>query len=198
MWTRFDDPQTKRAAQLMTFLTLSRRFCGTPASKGYYSPDETRHGKWQLSVFIASFVRCCLTEPIFLSSKYATWQILLTWSFIESFLSKITPRFRAESENWILLCPIFRDKGRSAETEGFHHLSDQHWNCFFQRHHWGNSWETGWSSYGLSRVHRYHLELYWTELNSSCPKMIQLCEVWPWHVIQLFDSKDDSVRLCEV
>ena len=33
----------------------------------------------------------------------------------------------------------------------------------FQRRHWGNFWETGWSAYGLFRAHRYHLEL-----NSLC------------------------------
>ena len=32
-------------------------------------------------------------------------------------------------------------------------------NCFKQMQHWGNSGETGWSAYGLSRAHRYHLEL---------------------------------------
>ena len=34
----------------------------------------------------------------------------------------------------------------------------------FQRQRWGHVWETGWSSYGLFRAYRYHLELYWTEL----------------------------------
>ena len=29
----------------------------------------------------------------------------------------------------------------------------------FQRQRWGNFWETGWSTYGLFRAHRYHLEL---------------------------------------
>ena len=29
----------------------------------------------------------------------------------------------------------------------------------FQRQHWGNLWETGWSAYGLFQAHRYHLEL---------------------------------------
>ena len=33
----------------------------------------------------------------------------------------------------------------------------------FQRQRWGNFWETGWSAYGLFRVHRYYLELNWTE-----------------------------------
>ena len=32
----------------------------------------------------------------------------------------------------------------------------------FQRRHWGNFWEMGWSVYGLYRVHRYHFELNWT------------------------------------
>ena len=35
----------------------------------------------------------------------------------------------------------------------------------FQRQRWGNFWETGWSAYGLFRVHIYHLELNWTEVN---------------------------------
>ena len=35
----------------------------------------------------------------------------------------------------------------------------------FQRQCWGNFWETGWSTYGLFRAHRHHLELKWTELN---------------------------------
>ena len=35
----------------------------------------------------------------------------------------------------------------------------------FQRQHWGNTWETGWIEYGLSRAHIYHLELNWNELN---------------------------------
>ena len=47
-----------------------------------------------------------------------------------------------------------------------HHQSDQHWNCF-KGNIGGNSWQTGWSAYGPSWVHRYHLELYWTELNSD-------------------------------
>ena len=32
----------------------------------------------------------------------------------------------------------------------------------FQKQHWGNFWETGWSAYGLFREHKYHLELNWT------------------------------------
>ena len=36
----------------------------------------------------------------------------------------------------------------------------------FQRRHWGNFWETGWSAYGLFRLHRYHLELL-TESNTT-------------------------------
>ena len=35
----------------------------------------------------------------------------------------------------------------------------------FQRRHWGNFWETGWSACGLFRAHRFHLELKWTELD---------------------------------
>ena len=31
----------------------------------------------------------------------------------------------------------------------------------FQRQRRGNSWEMGWSAYGLSGTHRYHLELNW-------------------------------------
>ena len=31
----------------------------------------------------------------------------------------------------------------------------------FQRHRWGNFWETGWSACGLFQEHRYHLELNW-------------------------------------
>ena len=38
----------------------------------------------------------------------------------------------------------------------------------FQRQQCGNFWETGWSTYGLFWVHRYHLELNWTELLSCC------------------------------
>ena len=35
----------------------------------------------------------------------------------------------------------------------------------FQRQHWGHFWETGWSTYGLFRAHRYHLQLIWIEQN---------------------------------
>ena len=34
----------------------------------------------------------------------------------------------------------------------------------FQRRRWGNFWEMGWSTYGLFRAPRYHLELNWTRL----------------------------------
>ena len=33
----------------------------------------------------------------------------------------------------------------------------------FQRQHWGNFWEMGWSAHKLFRVHKYHIELSWTE-----------------------------------
>ena len=36
----------------------------------------------------------------------------------------------------------------------------------FQRQHWGNSSETGWSAYGPSRADGYHIELNWTELKA--------------------------------
>ena len=36
-----------------------------------------------------------------------------------------------------------------------------------QRQRWVNFWETGWSTYGLFRAHRYHLELNWTVTNSA-------------------------------
>ena len=41
-------------------------------------------------------------------------------------------------------------------------INIDNWN--YQGQHWGNSWEMGWSAYGPSRAHRYHLELNWTEL----------------------------------
>ena len=44
----------------------------------------------------------------------------------------------------------------------------------FQKQHWENSWETGWSTYGLSRAHRYHL---WTKLN------------WPFAVTRCKSSR---------
>ena len=34
----------------------------------------------------------------------------------------------------------------------------------FQKQHWENSWEMEWSTCGLFRAHRYHIELNWTEL----------------------------------
>ena len=34
----------------------------------------------------------------------------------------------------------------------------------FPRQRWGKVWETGWSTYGLFRAQRYHLELNWTVL----------------------------------
>ena len=37
----------------------------------------------------------------------------------------------------------------------------------FQRQCWGNFWETGWSTYGLFRAHRYHPERNWTEPNQT-------------------------------
>ena len=44
----------------------------------------------------------------------------------------------------------------------------------FQRQCWGNFGETGWSTYGLFRAHRYYLELDWTvqhfHLQSRCFK----------------------------
>ena len=33
--------------------------------------------------------------------------------------------------------------------------------------HWGNSWEKGWSAYGLSWAHRYHLDLNWAWNNGQ-------------------------------
>ena len=37
----------------------------------------------------------------------------------------------------------------------------------FQRQCWGNVWEREWSTYGLFRAHRYHIEVNGTDLNSS-------------------------------
>ena len=34
----------------------------------------------------------------------------------------------------------------------------------FQRQSWGHFWEMGWSTYGLFRAHKYHLELNWSEV----------------------------------
>ena len=48
------------------------------------------------------------------------------------------------------------------------------WHCMtkFQRQHWWNFWEIGWTAYRLSCVHRNHLEQHWTKLTSG---MTQLC-----------------------
>ena len=40
----------------------------------------------------------------------------------------------------------------------------------FQRQHWGNFWEMGWSAYGLFWAHRYHLELNWTDWRNRLDK----------------------------
>ena len=36
----------------------------------------------------------------------------------------------------------------------------------FERQCWANFWEMGWSAYGLSWVHRYHLEWNWTHTHT--------------------------------
>ena len=74
---------------------------------------------------------------------------------------------------------IDRQKERGVETGSTQRSSLSGWEraivnqinigTVIQRQHWGNSWEMGWSTYGLSRAHRYHLELSWTELN---------CDTW--------------------
>ena len=46
------------------------------------------------------------------------------------------------------------------------HASVQHRTYCFQSNI-GNTRETGWSTYGLSRALRFHLELNWTEVNSA-------------------------------
>ena len=53
----------------------------------------------------------------------------------------------------------------------------------FQRRHWGNFWETGWSPYGHFRAHKCHLELNWTESDWTklrCPACdwIDLISLW--------------------
>ena len=37
-----------------------------------------------------------------------------------------------------------------------------------QKQRWANIRETGWSTYGLFRVHRYHLELKWDHATAKC------------------------------
>ena len=72
---------------------------------------------------------------------------------------------------------IFLERTR----KGHHRQWDQHWNCFK-----GNIGEMGWSAYGLSWVHRYHLELNWTEQNRTehchwtCFHLSHLCSSEAW------------------
>ena len=53
----------------------------------------------------------------------------------------------------------------------------------FQRWHWGNFWEMGWSAYGLFQAHRYQLELNWT-VKIFSPKIISftttICTTHSW------------------
>ena len=53
----------------------------------------------------------------------------------------------------------------------------------FQRQQWCNVWETGWSTFGLFRVHTYHLELNWTGLcwsSLSCLVSMWVCCLVLW------------------
>ena len=40
----------------------------------------------------------------------------------------------------------------------------------FQRLRWGNFWQTGWSTYGLFKAHRCHLEMNWNWTELNCTK----------------------------
>ena len=58
----------------------------------------------------------------------------------------------------------------------------------FQRQRWGNFWETGWSTHGHFRVHRYHPEPNWTEMKTfiqACSQTPKLTDDW----IPLADTK---------
>ena len=52
----------------------------------------------------------------------------------------------------------------------------------FQGPQWENSWETGWSAYGPSWAHRYHLELNWSELNCRHTYLFVTKEVCSAHL----------------
>ena len=67
-----------------------------------------------------------------------------------------------------------------------HRQSGQHWNCF--KGNTGETPETGWSAYGLSQAHRYHLELNWTELVGRCWGVLTFPLTFYW--------SSSSSRLC--
>ena len=67
---------------------------------------------------IASSVRNLRIELMRLSSKSAVWQILMTCFFMDSFESRMNPRFLAESETVINLlslecCNVTMDKAEA-------------------------------------------------------------------------------------
>ena len=73
---------------------------------------------------------------------------------------------------WLVICwilsprksAVFMTSLTQQPGEG-HPQSDEHWNYFKGKV--GETYEMGWSAYGLSRAHRYYLELNWTELTAT-------------------------------
>ena len=84
--------QVKRAATLIDLVIYKTVIVNSPEETGqvslYYCSlvSEVLPG----ATYLSQFTVCNLTNP-------------LNWSFMDSFLSKITPTSRAESENWISL-----------------------------------------------------------------------------------------------
>ena len=78
------------------------------------------------------------------------------------------PHLNLEQVLWLFLCVCF------AYCQELYFVTFCSLGSF--NHIWrnrGNFWETGWSTYGLFRAHRYHLELYSPRLYIFLPAILK-------------------------
>ena len=67
----------------------------------------------------------------------------------------------------------------------------------FQRQRWGNFWETGWSTHGHFRVHRYHPEPNWTEQKwRHSSKPVARLQSWQMTEYHLLTQREQEIILC--
>ena len=108
--------------------------------------------------------RCTLTQQITLHYISTAWDTTCRHK-AKDITPSITWRREAWKEEALNDLPQKYERGPSSSR----------WTLEpFQRKCWGNFWETGWSTYGLFWVHRYHLEL-----NSTTPfQTVGGCTGW--------------------
>ena len=117
------------------------------------------------------------TSPCMLKSVWLLWWWDRPWKTNVRLLVKIYLHRQVPVKR-----RVERGSARWSSLKAWERPSSVRWTLdTFQRWCWGNLWEMGWSTYGLFRVQRYHLELNWTE-HSCSQRSCSRPQQHSWHL----------------